>query len=186
MFLPSIIKSAAMSYLPNPISLYFPSVNLPLSFPSLCLSPINLSIHMIDQLTLSLTLENDWPLLMTSFLADLRTFIGRVCKVFLKWAGLQARARGVNVVFCPRCIFTTWRKSNLDIVLLQPSITDDSIQARRLWGGLLGSVIHPVRRSEESRGGERRIRKRKGEGLGREGWRGREAERWGWSGENRK
>lgn len=74
--------------------------------------------------------------------------------------------------FCSRYIFTTYRKSNQDIVLLQPSIIDDSIQARRLWAGLLGSVIHSVRRSEESSGdkeeekqevGRRFRKKQKGE-----------------------
>lgn len=151
-----------------------------------CHLSIDLSIHIIDQFTLSVTLEHDWPLLMTSFLADLRTFIGWVCR-FSEVGRPSDVSEGINVCFfCSRYIFTTYRKSNQDIVLLQPSIIDDSIQARRLWAGLLGSVIHSVRRSEESSGdkeeekqevGRRFRKKQKGKNRWEKNvWRGEERE----------
>lgn len=119
MFLPSITRSTPMSGLfflfcyfysrsllrPCPpmliiesISLYFSSINLPSSFLSLCHLCINLSIHMINQFTLPVTLEHDWPLLMASVLADLRAFIGwvsRFCEVGRPTGGSD----GINVVF---------------------------------------------------------------------------------------
>lgn len=64
--------------------------------------------------------------------------------------------------FYPQCIFITYRKSNTDIVLLQPSIINDNIQARSLWAGLFGSVIHFLRRSEEGSGGKEQEKQKKG------------------------
>lgn len=51
----------------------------------------------------------------------------------------------------------------MDIVLLQPFITDDSIQAGHLWAGLLGSVSHSVRRSGEKNTTEIKMRWNKSE-----------------------
>lgn len=65
------------------------------------------------------------------------------------WTGL-----GLFFFLTPRCIFTTYCKSKVDVLLLQPSIINDNIQARCLWAGLLASVIHPVRGSEEGCRGE--------------------------------
>lgn len=55
----------------------------------------------------------------------------------------------------------------MDIVLLQPSIINDNIQARRLWAGLSGSVIHSVRRSEESSGGNKQEKQKEWRRFGK-------------------
>lgn len=77
------------------------------------------------------TLKQDWPLLIAGLLADSQTFIGWVRRLpeVVKSVGENGV---INVCFCPQCIFTTCRKLNMDIVLLQPSIINDNIQAERL------------------------------------------------------
>lgn len=131
----------------------FSSLNLPLSSLFLCHWSINLSVHMIDQFTLSVALEYNWSLPMTSSLTHLQIFIGWVCR-FSEVGQPKSVTDGNKCGFCPWYIFTTCRKSNQYIVLLQPSIIDDSIQARQLWAGLLGSVIHSVMGSGKRSGGK--------------------------------
>lgn len=129
-----------------------------------CSSLIYLSCFVTSVIYPSISLSSFYWHWHSSLLADTETFIGWVCR-FPKVGRPTGTSKRINVCFIPQCIFTTWRKSNLDIV---------HATTGRYWWQLSGktfmrravrtsnSLCQEIRREQWGKEKERKRFRRKG------------------------